>query len=59
MADAELVARLGDAVHYEILIEDAIESCGLIIAPDGISGNLRLPVRSPFSERARTSVRRS
>jgi putative methanogen marker protein 4 len=40
MADAELVARLGDAVHYEILIEDAIESCGLIIAPDGISGNL-------------------
>jgi len=40
MADAELVAKLGDAVHYEILIEDAIESCGLIIAPDGISGNL-------------------
>ncbi|MFA7695408.1 MAG: methanogenesis marker protein Mmp4/MtxX [Methanoregula sp.] len=40
MADAELVAKLGDAVHYEILIEDAIESCGLIVAPDGISGNL-------------------
>jgi putative methanogen marker protein 4 len=40
MADAELVAKLGDAVHYEILIEDAIGSCGLIIAPDGISGNL-------------------
>jgi putative methanogen marker protein 4 len=40
MADAELVARLGDAVHYEILIEDAIGTCGLIIAPDGISGNL-------------------
>ncbi|WP_292423703.1 methanogenesis marker protein Mmp4/MtxX [Methanoregula sp.] len=40
MADAELVAKLGDAMHYEILIEDAIESCGLIIAPDGISGNL-------------------
>jgi putative methanogen marker protein 4 len=40
MADAELVSRLGDAVHYEILIEDAIETCGLIIAPDGISGNL-------------------
>jgi len=40
LADAELVAKLGDAVHYEILIEDAIESCGLIIAPDGISGNL-------------------
>jgi putative methanogen marker protein 4 len=40
MAEAELVARLADATHYEILIEDAIESCGLIIAPDGISGNL-------------------
>jgi len=40
MAEAELVARLSDAVHCEILIEDAIETCGLIIAPDGISGNL-------------------
>jgi putative methanogen marker protein 4 len=40
MADAELVARLTDATHCEILIEDAIETCGLIIAPDGISGNL-------------------
>jgi putative methanogen marker protein 4 len=40
MADAELVARLGDGVHCEILIEDAVESCGLVIAPDGISGNL-------------------
>jgi putative methanogen marker protein 4 len=40
MAEAELVARLGDATHCEILIEEAIESCGLIIAPDGISGNL-------------------
>ena len=40
MADAELVARLSGAVHCEILIEDAVESCGLIIAPDGISGNL-------------------
>ncbi|MEN6397209.1 MAG: methanogenesis marker protein Mmp4/MtxX [Methanoregula sp.] len=40
MADAELVAKLGDAVHCEILIENAIESCGLIIAPDGMSGNL-------------------
>lgn len=40
MADAELVARLGDATHCEILIEDAVETCGLIIAPDGISGNL-------------------
>lgn len=40
MAEAELVAKLGDAVHYEILIEDAIKTCGIIIAPDGISGNL-------------------
>ena len=40
MADAELVVRLSGAVHCEILIEDAVESCGLIIAPDGISGNL-------------------
>lgn len=40
MAEAELVARLSGSVHCEILIEDAIETCGLIIAPDGISGNL-------------------
>jgi putative methanogen marker protein 4 len=39
MADAELVARLGNAEHFEFRIEDAIESCGLIIAPDGITGN--------------------
>ena len=40
MADAEQVALLGDATYCEILIEDAVETCGLIIAPDGISGNL-------------------
>lgn len=40
MADAELVARITGATHYEIRIEDAIRECGLIIAPDGISGNL-------------------
>ncbi|MDD1691067.1 MAG: methanogenesis marker protein Mmp4/MtxX [Methanoregula sp.] len=40
MADAELVAKLSGAAHYEFRIEDAIKSCGLIIAPDGISGNL-------------------
>ena len=40
MADAELAARLGDGVHCEILIEEAVERCGLVIAPDGISGNL-------------------
>lgn len=40
MAEAELVAKLSGSEHCEILIEDAIQSCGLIIAPDGISGNL-------------------
>ena len=40
MAEAELVAKLSGSVHCEILIEDAIETCGLIIAPDGITGNL-------------------
>jgi putative methanogen marker protein 4 len=40
MADAELIAKLSGSVHCEILIEDAVETCGLIIAPDGISGNL-------------------
>jgi putative methanogen marker protein 4 len=40
MAEAELVSRLSDSEHCEILIEDAIGTCGLIIAPDGISGNL-------------------
>ncbi|MDD1716941.1 MAG: methanogenesis marker protein Mmp4/MtxX [Methanoregulaceae archaeon] len=40
LAQGELVARLSGARHYEILIEDAIKDCGLIIAPDGISGNL-------------------
>jgi putative methanogen marker protein 4 len=38
--DAQEVARLAGADHVEILIEDAVRSCGLIIAPDGISGNL-------------------
>jgi len=40
LADAELVARLGNAEHREILIEDAVKECGVVIAPDGISGNL-------------------
>ncbi len=40
MAQAELVARLTGARHFEILIEDAVRECGVIIAPDGISGNL-------------------
>jgi predicted methyltransferase MtxX (methanogen marker protein 4) len=40
MADAELVARLTGATHCEILIEDAIGRCGLIIAPE-ISSSVR------------------
>ncbi|MDK2975264.1 MAG: hypothetical protein PWP08_1635 [Methanofollis sp.] len=40
MADAELVARLGNAEHREILIEDAVKECGAVIAPNGIAGNL-------------------
>jgi putative methanogen marker protein 4 len=40
LADAELVARLTGATHREILIEEAIEESGMILAPDGISGNL-------------------
>jgi len=38
--DAEEVARITGAVHGEILIEDAVKDSGIIIAPDGISGNL-------------------
>jgi putative methanogen marker protein 4 len=40
MADAELVARLTGAEHTEILIEEAVGRYGMIVAPDGISGNL-------------------
>ena len=40
MAEAELVARLTGETHYEILIETAISEAGVIIAPDGITGNL-------------------
>jgi putative methanogen marker protein 4 len=40
MAEAELVANLSGSLYCEILIEDAVETCGLIVAPDGISGNL-------------------
>lgn len=40
LADGELIARLTSSVHAEILIEDAVASHGVIIAPDGISGNL-------------------
>ncbi|MDD1677373.1 MAG: methanogenesis marker protein Mmp4/MtxX [Methanomicrobiales archaeon] len=40
LAEAELLARIGGAEHREILIEDAVKTCGVIIAPDGITGNL-------------------
>ena len=40
LADGELVARLTKASHEGILIENAIRHSGLIIAPDGITGNL-------------------
>jgi putative methanogen marker protein 4 len=40
LAEGELLARIGGAEHKEILIEDAVRNCGVIIAPDGISGNL-------------------
>lgn len=40
MADAELVARLTGAEHTEILIEEAVGRYGMVVAPDGISGNL-------------------
>ncbi len=39
LAFAELVAKLANAKNYEIRLEDAIEE-DIIIAPDGISGNL-------------------
>ena len=40
IADAEEVASRTGAVHAEILIESAVCDYGIIIAPDGISGNL-------------------
>ena len=40
MADAELVARLTGAEHTEILIEEAARRYGMVVAPDGVSGNL-------------------
>ena len=38
--DAEAVAAETGSDHMEILIEDAVRDHGIIIAPDGISGNL-------------------
>lgn len=39
LADSELVAKLSGGMNYEILIEKAVNE-GIVIAPDGISGNL-------------------
>lgn len=39
LAEAELVAKLSGGENLEIRIEDAVEK-GIVIAPDGISGNL-------------------
>ena len=52
MADAELVAKLTGSTHYEILIEEAVIDSGVIIAPDGIAGNL-IFVHSPFLDRVK------
>lgn len=38
--DAEEIAEKTGSDHMEILIEDAVAEHGIIIAPDGISGNL-------------------
>ncbi|MDI9632748.1 MAG: methanogenesis marker protein Mmp4/MtxX [Methanolinea sp.] len=40
LSHAELVSRLTGFPHLEILIEDAVERCSVVIAPDGICGNL-------------------
>jgi len=40
LAEAERVAALTTSIHAEILIEDAVGRFGMILAPDGISGNL-------------------
>lgn len=37
---AEIRAEGGAASHYSILVEDAVKECDLILAPDGVSGNL-------------------
>ena len=40
LADAELIARCSGGDHCEILIEEVVGEYGIVIAPDGISGNL-------------------
>jgi putative methanogen marker protein 4 len=37
----EALRKMGhEAKHYGILIEDAVRECDLVVAPDGVSGNL-------------------
>lgn len=40
LAEGELLAQLTGGVHTGILIEEAANRYGIVIAPDGISGNL-------------------
>ena len=37
---ASIRADGGAASHYSILVEDAVKECELVLAPDGVSGNL-------------------
>lgn len=40
MIASSLASRGFEARHYSILIEDAVRDCDMILAPDGVSGNL-------------------
>lgn len=40
MIAAHLAGEGHDARHYAILIEEALRDCDLVLAPDGVSGNL-------------------
>ncbi len=37
---AAITAEGGSATHYSILVEDAVRESDLVLAPDGVSGNL-------------------
>jgi putative methanogen marker protein 4 len=40
MIASSLAGKGFEARHYSILVEDAVRDCDLILAPDGVSGNL-------------------
>lgn len=40
MIASSLSGKGFDARHYAILLEDAVRDCDLVLAPDGVSGNL-------------------